>query len=118
MNSLVISIVAILVLAIFVAIFLMNSRTGHNIKLQGKMLTIGHPLKEDVIDLEKDLSNWNVTRMNLMWRGRLYVLNLELNSRSWKKIYFRSPTGNIQELIAKLDELIPLEKDSSFPYAG
>jgi regulatory protein YycI of two-component signal transduction system YycFG len=117
MNYLIVTIVAIVIIGLFVTILLLNSRTGHNIKLQGKILRINHPLKEDVIDLGKDLKTWNVSRMNLMWRRRLYALNLQVKGGAWKKIYFRSPTEDIQQLIATLNELVPLETGSSFPYA-
>lgn len=111
MNYLIISIVAILILALFVAILLINSKTSSSVSLEGKTLTVGYPLKQDVIDLEKDLRSWNLRRMNLMWRGKLYALSLELQDGAWKKIYFRSRTQKkIRPLVSMLNELAPTGK--------
>jgi len=111
MDYLVISIVAILIVALFVAILLINSKTSSSISLEGKTLTVGYPLKKDVIDLEKDLRRWSVRRMNLMWRGRLYALSLELQDGAWKKIYFRSRTEKkIRRLVGLLNDLAPTGK--------
>lgn len=111
MDYLVITIVAILILAFFVSILLINSKTSSNISLEGRTLTVGYPLKQDVIDLEKDIRSWNVRRMNLMWRGKLYALSLELNDGAWKKIYFRSRTEKkIRSLVSMLNELAPTGK--------
>jgi regulatory protein YycI of two-component signal transduction system YycFG len=117
MNFLIATAVAILIVGILVTVLLLNSKTGHNIKLQGEILRIAHPLKEDVIDLQKDLKNWNVSRMNMLWRRRIYTINLELKGGSWKRVYFRSPSQDIQDLIAKLNELIPMKSGTSLPYA-
>lgn len=113
MDYIIISIAAILVLALFVSILLINFKTSNNIKLQGKTLTVWHPLKKEIINLEKDLKRWNIRRMNLLWRGKLYALTLKLKGGAGKKIYFRSRTGKIRRLVGVLEELAPEGKSDS-----
>ncbi|GAA0880836.1 hypothetical protein GCM10009119_38060 [Algoriphagus jejuensis] len=107
MDYLVVTIVSILILALLVLILLLNSKTGKNFKLSGKTLTIWHPLKKEEINLEKDLRSWKVRRINLLWRKKLFALNLELKSGVWKKIYFRSRTEQFKQLVATLGEVSP-----------
>lgn len=107
MDYLVISILSILVISIFVAILLVNSRTSTNISLKGRTLSILHPLKKDTIQLEKDLKSWKVSKMNLLWQGKLYALNLETKAGEWKKIYFRRRSDKIKHLIDTLELVAP-----------
>ncbi|GAA0880830.1 hypothetical protein GCM10009119_38000 [Algoriphagus jejuensis] len=107
MITLVISIISILILMFFISVFLVNTRTSSDIDLQGNRLTVRHPLKKEEIHLKKDLKTWNVRKMNLLWRGRVYALNLELKGKKWTKIYFVSKTKKIKRLIDSLEEFDP-----------
>jgi hypothetical protein len=88
----------------FVLIMLMNNRIGHKISLDGTNLTIWHPLKKDEINLENDLKSWKLTRINRLWRGTIYALNLQTQSGGWKRLYFRHVDGKVRELLSYLEQ--------------
>ncbi|EPR69131.1 hypothetical protein ADICYQ_1903 [Cyclobacterium qasimii M12-11B] len=61
-----------------------------------------HPFKKEVINLDAELYSWNFQRINTLWRGKLYSINLKLKSGKWTKVYSRSPSGKIADLINHL----------------
>ena len=110
MNYLTIGIISIVILAILVTTLLLNSQTGRSFRLQGRQLTLLYPLKKEVVKLDTEVKSWNIERIHLMWRGKLYALSLELKNGTWKKLYFRSRTEEVRHLVAALDEVAPLGK--------
>lgn len=104
MNFLFIFLISVFIIFILIAVLLANSKSSNNIHINGNMLTIWHPLKKDVINLESDLKSWNVQQVNMLWRGKLNSVNLELQSGKWKKVYSRSLSGKIEELITYLEQ--------------
>lgn len=84
-------------------VLLANSRSSYSFHRNGNILTIVHPLKNEVVNLETDLKSWNLKGFRRLWWGKIYSLNLELNSGKWKKIYSRSLSGTIDQLITHLE---------------
>lgn len=107
MVYLVMSIFSIVVVFLFIAIFLSNTKTSNSISLRGRILTIWHPLKKTKIHLENDLKTWSIKRIHLLWSGKVYALNLQLTTGEWRKIYFRSRSGKIKQLLGSLKEVAP-----------
>lgn len=95
--------ISIVIVFILLIVLLFNSRNSYSFHRDGSILTIIHPLKKELINLESDLKSWNVQGFRRLWRGKIYALNLEMNSGKWKKIYARSLTGDIEQLINYLD---------------
>lgn len=113
MNYLIILFLSVLIIFILVMVLLSNSKSSNNIHIKGDKLTIRHPLKKEVINLESDLKSWNIQRINMLWWGRLYSVNLELKSGKWTKVYSRSLSGKIEQLIIYLKETAPERKIDS-----
>lgn len=103
MDYLIIILISVFIVFLLVSVLLIDTKTSNKISRKGNKLTLWHPLKKEEIDLEKDLKSWNVQRLNLLWRGRFYALNMELKSGKWKKIYTRSLSGKTGKLIAYLE---------------
>lgn len=104
MNSLLAILISIVVVFILVIVLLLDSKTSNSISRAGNMLTIWHPLKEEVIDLQADLLSWNVQQVRPLRWGRLYSLNLELRPGRWKNVYARSLSGTVGQLIDYLEK--------------
>ncbi|MEB2778511.1 hypothetical protein SYJ56_24595 [Algoriphagus sp. D3-2-R+10] len=104
MNFLFIFLISVFIIFILIAVLLVNSKNSNNIQRSGNKLTIWHPLKKEVIDLEYDLKSWNVQQVNMLWWGRINSVNLELQSGKWKKVYSRSLSGKIAQLITYLEK--------------
>ncbi|MDR7127898.1 hypothetical protein J2X69_000226 [Algoriphagus sp. 4150] len=102
MNYLTILLISVIILLLLVGVLMLNSKIGHNISQDNNKLIIKHPLKEDVIDLNADISNWKLQRANYWRLGRIYALNLELKSGKHKKVYSRSVTGKFGKLVEYL----------------
>lgn len=104
MNYLYILLFSVAIVFILILVLLADSKSSNNIHIKGDKLTIWHPLKKIVIDLQADLKSWNIQSVHLLWRGRLHTVNLELESGKWKKIYSRSLSGKIEPLITYLEK--------------
>ncbi|WP_026954373.1 hypothetical protein [Algoriphagus vanfongensis] len=102
MDLLYIVLISCGIIFFFLIILLAETKTSNNIERKGSKLTVWHPLKKEVIDLETDLISWNVQRMKLLWWGKLYAVNMQLKSGKWKKIYARSRRGKFYKLISYL----------------
>lgn len=110
MDYLYIVIVSILIVSTLMIVLLTNSKTSNNIILQGNKLTIFHPLKKEDINLDADLKKWNVQKIQTLWRGKFYSLNLQLKSGKWNRLYSRSFTGKIAPIIEYLENTSPEKK--------
>ena len=84
------------------AVLLANSKTSVDFHLTDNKLTILHPFKKEVINLDEDLNSWNSQRINTLWRGKLHSINLQLKSGKWTKVYSRSRDRNMENLISYL----------------
>ncbi len=113
MNYLFILLVTVLILIILLTVLFADSKTSNNIHRKGNILTIWHPLKKDVINLETDLKSWNIQHVRVLWWGRLYSVNLELSSGKWKKVFSRSLTGKIERLTSYLEKSAKEKKTDS-----
>ena len=113
------SIVSFAIVFLFLAIYLSKANTVSNIDLQGRELTIRQPFKVAKISLKYDLKKWSVRKIKRLWGGRFFVLSLGLTTGESKKIYFRSRSGSIRQLIARLEEVAPngkIEEDERLVY--
>lgn len=113
MNYLILLFLSVLIIFILVMVLLSNSKSSNNIHIKADMLTIRHPLKKEVINLESDLKSWNIQRINMLWWGKLYSVNLELQSGKWTKIYSRFLSGKIEQLLIYLEETASGKKTGS-----
>lgn len=104
MDLLYIFLISIVLLILLFTVLFADSKSSNSIHRKGDKLTIWYPLKEEVIDLNTDLTSWNVQSIRPLWWGRLYAVNLELKSGKWKRVYTRSLTGRIRQLIEYLEE--------------
>ena len=104
MEVTVVLVFTFIIIFAFISIMLLNNRLGHKISLEGENLTIWHPLKKDEINLENDVKSWKLTRINRLWRGTIYALNLETQSGEWKRLYFRHVTGKTRDLLSYLEQ--------------
>ena len=102
-----VSISSLTLVFLLLAIFLSKTNTSRSIDLEGRELTIRRPFKAAKINLNYDLKKWGVRKKYLLWRGSFFVLSLGLTTGESKKIYFRSRTGSIRKLIARLEEVAP-----------
>ncbi|GAB3222221.1 hypothetical protein J0A67_11800 [Algoriphagus aestuariicola] len=100
-----VSILAIAFVFFVIAIFLTKTNTSGSIDLDGWILTIRYPFKTAKINLRDDLEKWGVRKINMLWRGMIFVLSLKLTTGETKKIYFRSRSGSVRKLIRLLEEL-------------
>ena len=96
--------ISIFVFLILVFVLLVDTKTSNNIHKKGNLLTIWHPLKKESINLDTDLLSWHVQRINVLWWGKLYAVNLKLKSGKWKKLYSRSRRGKFDQLINYLEK--------------
>ncbi len=105
MDNLVVLGASILVIFLLIMLlYLINTKTSNTIKLEGNLLTINYPLKKEVIDMERDLVEWNLQQVNyLRWR-RINSINLKLNSGKWRRIYYRFNSERFQNLLSYLNE--------------
>ncbi|AEL28042.1 hypothetical protein [Cyclobacterium marinum] len=110
MDYLYIVIVSILIVSALMIVLLTNTKNSNNIILQGNKLTIFHPLKREDINLDADLQKWNVQKIQTLWRGKFYSLNLQLKSGKWNRLYSRNFTGKIAPVIEYLENTSPEKK--------
>lgn len=111
MSYLYIVIISILIVSALMAVLLANSKTSINFHLVDNKLTILHPFKKEVINLDTELNSWNYQKINTLWRGKFYSINLKLNSGKLTKVYSRSRSGNMEMLINYL-ETTAVDKES------
>ena len=113
------SVVSFGIVFLLLAIYLSKANAVSNIDLQGRELTIRQPFKVAKISLKYDLKKWSVRKIKRLWGGRIFVLSLGLTTGESKKIYFRSRSGSIRQLIARLEEVAPngkIEEDERLVY--
>lgn len=113
MTYLVVLLITIIIISILVMVLLANNRSSNDISRDGNLLTISHPLKKEVINLDSDLKSWNVQSFRRLWWGRIYGVSLETKSGKWKKLYTRILSGNIGALITYLEETAPEKRRES-----
>lgn len=114
MDFLIVLLITVAIVFIFLLILLANSRSSYNFYRKEHILTIVHPLKNDQINLETELKSWNVQGFKRLWWGSIFSVNLELNSGKWQKIYSKSLSGKIDQLIIYLESSAPNRKTESF----
>ena len=113
MNFLFVLLITIVIISIPILIMLANNKSSNVINRDGNILTISHPLKNEVINIDSDLKSWNVQSFRRLWWGRIYGVSLELNSGKWKKLYTRILSGKIGDLVSYLEETAPEKRTGS-----
>lgn len=113
MDLLTIVLISCGIISLFFLFFLAESKTTHNIEKKGSKLTLWHPLKKEVIDLNTDIIDWNVQRIHLLWWGKLHAINIQLKSGKWKTIYSKSRRGKFNKLTSHLKKIDQTKQSQS-----
>ncbi|MBN7811872.1 hypothetical protein J0A68_13030 [Algoriphagus sp. H41] len=108
MIYLAMSLVSLAIIILVAVLFLSKTNTSSNVEMKGDgILLIKHPLNTTKIHLENDLKSWALKRIDLLWRGKAFVLSLQLSNGKTRKIYFRTKTGPILQVIRLLEKSVP-----------
>lgn len=107
MNYLIVVLISSILIFSLLFLMLQNYRSSYEFILSDDILTIKHPLKDEVIDLDLELKSWNVQGFRRLWWGKIYSVNLELRSGKWRKIYATQLAGKITILITHLESTYP-----------
>tara|TARA_R110002072_G_scaffold264748_1_gene423642 strand:- start:156774 stop:157064 length:291 start_codon:yes stop_codon:yes gene_type:complete len=86
---------------------MVDSKTSNKISRTKDKLTIWHPFKQEVIDLNSDIKSWKLQTVSYLRIGKLYSLNIETKSGNWKKVFSRSYDGNFKNLVEYLEKTQP-----------
>lgn len=114
MIYLVMSLVSIAIIFLVAALFLSKTNTSGNVEIKDeRILIIKHPMKTTKIHLENDLKSWALKRIDLLWRGKVFVLALLLYTGETRKIYFRTKKGRIMQVLNLLEKAVPSKNTES-----
>jgi hypothetical protein len=100
-------IVVIIVAVILVLVFLpllYYTRRSSDVRLEGEMLVIRYPIQKKEINLKTDLKSWNMQEAKFLWIGKVYAINLELNSGKWHNVNSRFNSESFNKVFEFLEK--------------
>lgn len=92
-----IAVIGILLLVIVLPLVYYTRRSS-DIRLRGDSLEIKYPMRQQNIQLNKELKGWSLQQATLFWIGKVYSLNLELHSGKWHHVNTRFNRDSFDEI--------------------
>lgn len=97
-----VAIVGLLIALIFLPIVYFTRRSS-DIRLLGDEMEVRYPMREKVIALNQELKSWNVQEANFLWIGKVYSINLELESGKWHHVNTRFNRETFEKIYTYLE---------------
>ncbi|WP_194777650.1 hypothetical protein [Pararhodonellum marinum] len=101
---------------IFIAVFIVGflialiffplayfTRRSSDIRLLGDQMEFHYPMKKKEINLNQDLKSWNIQEANFLWIGKVFSINMELESGKWHHVNTRFNRESFEQIYAYLD---------------
>ncbi|MEX0882980.1 MAG: hypothetical protein WDZ72_05845 [Cyclobacteriaceae bacterium] len=89
------------------------TRQSSDIRLEGELLIIRYPFRKVEIHLNNDLKSWSLQEARFLWIGKVFAINLELNSGKWHHVNSRFNPESFENLLELLEGLYEERKRKS-----
>ncbi|HSI78838.1 MAG TPA: hypothetical protein VK957_23290 [Lunatimonas sp.] len=83
-----IAVVALLIALVFLPLVYFTRRSS-DIRLLGDSMEFHYPMRKKEVSLQHDLKSWNMQEANFLWIGKVYSINIELESGKWHHVNTR-----------------------------
>lgn len=97
-----VAVVGLLIALIFFPLVYFTRRSS-DIRLQGDDIEFHYPMRKKVINLKQDLKSWNIQEAKFLWIGKVYSINLELESGKWHHVNTRYNRETFEIIYTYLD---------------
>ncbi|MEX2513192.1 MAG: hypothetical protein WD398_09820 [Cyclobacteriaceae bacterium] len=95
--------IAVIILGIILIPIFYYTKRSSDIRLEGERLIIRYPLRKIEIHLGKDLKSWSLQEARFLWIGKVFAVNLELNSGKWHHVNSRFNPESYENLLEMLE---------------
>jgi hypothetical protein len=103
---------AIVVILGFLPIIYFTRRSS-DIRFDGQNLIIRYPLRKQVINLDKELKSWKLQEIRPLWYGKIFSINLELQSGRWHHVDSRMNRETFNSIFSLLSENFDEKREMS-----
>lgn len=80
------------------------TRRSSDIRLMGDNMEFHYPMRKKVNNLKQDLKSWNMQEAKFLWIGKVYSINIELESGKWHHVNNRYNRETFEMIYNHLDE--------------
>lgn len=97
-----VAIVGLLIALVFLPLVYFTRRSS-DIRLLGDNMEFHYPMRKKEINLNRDLKSWNMQEANFLWIGKVYSINIELESGKWHHVNTRFNRDTFEAIYSYLD---------------
>lgn len=98
-----IAIVGFLIALVFLPLIYFTRRSS-DIRLLGDTMEFHYPMRKKEINLHQDMKSWNMQEANFIWIGKVYSINIELESGKWHHVNTRFNRETFEAIYSYLDQ--------------
>lgn len=96
-------IVGLLIALVFLPLVYFTRRSS-DIRLLGDNMEFHYPMRKKEINLNQDMKSWNMQEANFIWIGKVYSINIELESGKWHHVNTRFNRETFDAIYSYLDK--------------
>ncbi len=104
METAIAIVIASIVLFLIVTPLLFFSKRSTDVRLKGDLLVLRYPFTKEEINLSEALKSWHLQEAHFLRLGKIYSLNMELNSGKWKHVSSRFNAESFNLLFHYLED--------------
>lgn len=97
-----VAIVGFLIAFVFFPIVYFTRRSS-DIRLVGDNMEFHYPMRKKEINLNQELKSWNIQVANFLWIGKVYSINIELESGKWHHVNTRFNRETFEKIYTYLN---------------
>ena len=97
-----VAIVGFLIALVFLPIVYFTRRSS-DIRLLGDNMEFHYPMRKKEITLNQDLKSWNIQEADFLWIGKVYSINIELESGKWHHVNTRFNRETFEKIYTYLE---------------
>lgn len=96
-------IIVCIVLFLIITPLLFFSKRSTDVRLKGDVLVLRYPITKEEIKLSEELKSWNLQEARFLRLGKIYSINMELNSGKWRSVGSRFNAESFKDLFQYLE---------------
>lgn len=97
-----VAIVGLLIALVFLPLIYFTRRSS-DIRLLGDNMEFHYPMRKKEVNLSQELKSWNMQQANFLWIGKVYSINIELESGKWHHVNTRFNRETFEKIYSYLD---------------
>ncbi|WP_157972031.1 hypothetical protein [Pleomorphovibrio marinus] len=79
------------------------TRRSSDIRLLGDKIELHYPMRKKEFNLNQELKSWNIQEAKFLWIGKVFSINIELESGKWHHVNTRYNRESFEQIYTYLD---------------